>query len=285
MSMKRFFDRFAPGVTYRPGGIPAPDLPAVEGGEACDREGGVEWGDDAEPRTEGPTESARNAHAANQSPRSPRSRDPRREDSPHVTCASETDDGHAPDSAAPNSPESAASEAPQTAGDSGRTRDSSEPVPVTDEAVLARRIDVLNEVLRGQAAQLERLGDRAARARLVPVVRTLADLHELLHADAASADAGRAEDLAYYRGFVEDALDALGVVARAAEPGSPVDPRRHRVLRVIDVDDPALDRTIADGPLRHSYEFDGADPIDVVVKAAIQAHRLRPANATPEGKD
>ena len=154
------------------------------------------------------------------------------------------------------------------------------PVPDSPGAGLAGRLDVLNEVLRGQAEQLEKLSDRTARARVVPVVRILADLHGLLIADAVSASPEVADDLEYYRGLVEDALDALGIVARTAEPGDPVDSRRHRVLRVIDVDDPRLDRTIADGPVRHSYEFDGDEPPAVVVKAKITAHRVR-RNASP----
>lgn len=154
----------------------------------------------------------------------------------------------------------------------------------TPETTLSRRLDVLNEVLRGQAAELTALGERTARSRVTPAVRILAELHELLLADAGAAEGGVAEDLDYYRGLVEDALDSLGVVARAAEPGAPVDPRRHRVLRLLDVEDPDLDRTIAAGPVRHSYEFDGADPVAVVVKAKITAHRLRRGDAAPKNE-
>jgi molecular chaperone GrpE (heat shock protein) len=83
---------------------------------------------------------------------------------------------------------------------------------------------------------------------------------------------------------VEDTLLGCGVEVLPREVGAPFTPRRQQVARVVEVDDPERDGTVAEVVQDGYAEIDGGR---VVAPARVVVHRApaRDTNATKEHVD
>ena len=141
--------------------------------------------------------------------------------------------------------------------------------PVTEQlAVIGSRLDTMNAVLRGQVEELHALSDRRWFGQLSPLAAKLATIHDGICSDLARLQEDPAEasgDFFSTLDFLQDAiaevLHSMGVEIIEVAAGTRYDSEVHRRTKLVDVDDPALHRTVA--PSRrsaHFYRFNLPEP-------------------------
>ena len=168
-----------------------------------------------------------------------------------------------------------------------------EPQPEPHLELLARIEDRLAESQRLLGRQTEiaaslheenqRLKAGELRRALAPLVRDVLRVQDDVTAMLDThADPGAARDLDLVRGALLDALARNGIEPIACPPGTPFDPRLHKVAGVVATPDPQLDRCVA-AVVRPGFTWDDGEPVRPV---DVQVHKLRaPADPGPAATD
>lgn len=115
-------------------------------------------------------------------------------------------------------------------------------------------------------AEVQRLREGEVRQAVAPFVRGLSrlssDIDRMRDSEGALSD-----DLSFVAGRVTDLLFDAGVTTLVPDPGSAFDPREHHAVGVQDIDNEALDRTVAEVRRNGLRQDDGRvlQPADVIV--------------------
>lgn len=129
-------------------------------------------------------------------------------------------------------------------------------------------------------AENQRLRTGELRAALLPLVRDLLRLHDDI--GRIAGDAERGEDLELIRVSLLDAFARNGIAPVHPAEGEPFDPRRHSAASVLETDDAARDRSVAD-VIRVGFEWEDGQTIRVA-DVSVYRRAARPeGSAAPDG--
>ncbi len=150
------------------------------------------------------------------------------------------------------------------------------------------RAEARERVIERQHADIERMRTDERFGLLQPVLVDLCALRNDLLRQAATLPADLPVErmvalLESFAASVEETLLRCGVEVQPREVGAPFVPRRQRVAKVVEIDDPDRDGTVAEVVQDGYAEVDGGR---VVVPARVAVHRAAgDRNATKEHVD